>query len=336
MKLEQHPEYIQSCLDRETVARCKKAVEAWKAEGAPLEVPAYGLFWTPASALGLVRALQTLFRAYNRVLWEQFPYCPACGGQCCVNEASHVGPFDGLAMGLLGVSLPDLAPHLAVTERACIYLDGRACALPAEWRTIKCWSFFCLGGLWDPAVPLGERYDELAAALRAVLDAQLPAALRCYEQVRGDRLVEHVHDPADLAGALEDALWEILVGPLHARYPLLDPQGSDRSTGQVDVETLDDALLAFIAEAMEWVLVDAPPAPEGLPVSAAQLLEDLETLEWIVVGRPTHGARLLREMGARYAGAPGPADGERPSIGYGMRMAIAQLIEGALNGCARG
>ena len=110
MRLEGHPEYIQALTDRETVARCRRAVAGWKAERQELQVPACGLSWTPESALGLVHELQDLFAAYNRVLWEQFPYCRACGGQCCVNEASHVGPFDGVAIALLGASLPDLPP----------------------------------------------------------------------------------------------------------------------------------------------------------------------------------------------------------------------------------
>ena len=132
MKREQHPEYIQSLRDRETVTRCREAVERWKGEGRALEVPAYRLSWTPASALGLVHDLQALFAAYNRVLWEQYPYCRACGGQCCVNEASHVGLFDGVAFALLGASLPDLPPDLHTAARACIYLAGRACRLPAR------------------------------------------------------------------------------------------------------------------------------------------------------------------------------------------------------------
>jgi hypothetical protein len=328
MRLEGHPEYIQALLDRETVARCRRAVEGWKAGRLELQVPAYGLSWTPESALSLVHELQDLFAAYNRVLWEQFLYCRACGGQCCVNEASHVGPFDGVAIALLETSLPDLPPNLPTTDRACIYLAGRACCLPVEWRTIKCWSFFCLGGLWDPAAPLGKPYSDLTAALKAVVQTHLRRseclALRTYEEARGDPLVDHLHDPADFAAALDDALWEVLVGPLHARYPLLDEREPDAPTA--DADTAEDQVLAFVAEAMEQVLLDPPSVPEGLPLTAAQLLEDLETLEWIAVGRPTHRARLLREMGARYAGVPGPVDGEGPSVWYQMRTHLDELL----------
>jgi hypothetical protein len=325
MKREQHPEYIQSLRDRETVARCRKAVEAWRASGLRVEVPAYGLSWTPASALDLVQELQALFGAYNRVLWEQFPYCRACSGQCCVNEASHVSPFDGIALALLDASLPDLPPDLPVNDRACIYLAGRACALPAAWRTIKCWSFFCLGGLWDPAVPLGERYEELTGALRTVLQARIPEVLRRYEQESGDRLADHLHDPADLAAALDDALWELLVGPLHALYPLRDADEGQAPPAASQADTLEEEVLAFVAQAMERALSDPPPVPEELHVTPALLLEDLETLEWIVVGRPTHGKRLLKEMRARYAAAPGPLDGTQPSIWHQMHTCITRL-----------
>ena len=307
------------------MARCRKAVQEWKAGGLPLEAPAYRLFWTPASALGLVHELRNLFQAYNRVLWEQFPYCPACSGQCCVNGASHVGLPDGVALALLGLSLPDLPPDLPVADWACIYLAGHACTLPARWRTIKCWSFFCLGGLWDPAAPLGERYRELTDALWAVLHAHLPEALRRYEEARGDRLAEHLHDPADLAAALDDALWEILVGPLHARYPLYDADGTDTPGAAPEADRFEEDVLAFVAEAVEQVLVDPPPVPEGLRVTPALLLEDLEALEWIVVGRPTHAARLLQEMRTRYAAAPSPTDKSRPSIWYQMHTWITNL-----------
>jgi hypothetical protein len=334
MKHEQHPEYIQSLRDRETVEHCLCAVEAWKDERLALDVPAYELTWTPASALGLVRELQALFAAYNRVLWERFPYCAACGGQCCVNEASHLGPFDGVAMALLDVSLPDL-PAEHASDRACIYLADRACCLPAAWRTLKCWSFYCLGGLWahsisgSDAVPLGERYSELTSALKAVLQAHLRrsecCALRRYEEVSGDALADHLLDPADFAAALDDALWEVLIGPLHARYPLLDASEQQRTPSRAGGDAQAEETLAFIVEAMEQVLVDPPPAPEGLQITAAQLLEDLETLEWIVVGQPTHSQRLLREISVRYAGAPGPVGGDRPSIWYRMRLRLAAL-----------
>ena len=52
-------------------------------------------------------------------------------------------------------------------------------------------------------------------------------------------------------------------------------------------------VLGFVAETAEKVLDDAPTVPEGLEVTPDQLLEDLAALEWIALGHPGHGAKLL-------------------------------------------
>ena len=59
-------------------------------------------------------------------------------------------------------------------------------------------------------------------------------------------------------------------------------------------------VLDFIAKAAGQVLDDPPTAPEGLDVTPDQLLEDLAALEWITLGHPGHGAKLLGEMYDRY------------------------------------
>jgi len=84
-------------------------------------------------------------------------------------------------------------------------------------------------------------------------------------------------------------------------------------------------VLTFIAETAEQVWETPPPVPEGLAVSADQLLADLELLEWIMLGHPGHGARLLEEMYLRYARAPAPKKGERATIWYRMRNHILHL-----------
>ena len=230
MRLQYHPEYTKYLQDREIVQRCRQAVAAWQAEDEPILAASYGIRWTCERALAFVRSLVRMFQAYNRVLWEQFPYCRACGGGCCVLDASHVGPFDGIALALLDLPLPALPERIAARERECVYLNGQVgvlpagqqCALSAQWRTIKCWSFYCLGGRWDPSASLGEGHGALAAVLKGVVLELLPEELRRYERVRGESLIAHLDDPTDFAHALDDALFEVLVGPLHARYPLLD------------------------------------------------------------------------------------------------------------------
>jgi len=55
------------------------------------------------------------------------------------------------------------------------------------------------------------------------------------------------------------------------------------------------------------------------------LLADLELLEWIMLGNPGHGARLLEEMYLRYAHAPAPQKGERATLWYRMRNRVLHL-----------
>jgi ribosomal protein S27AE len=84
-------------------------------------------------------------------------------------------------------------------------------------------------------------------------------------------------------------------------------------------------VLAFIAEIAEQVWEDPSPVPEGLDVSSEQLLEDLALLEWIMLGHPGHGAKLLEELYFRYSAAPAPKKGESASIWYRVRNHILHL-----------
>ena len=84
-------------------------------------------------------------------------------------------------------------------------------------------------------------------------------------------------------------------------------------------------VLTFIAEVAEQVWEDPPPVLEESTVSASQLLADLEWLEWIMLGHPGHGAKLLEEMYLRYAHAPAPKKGERATVWYRMRNHILHL-----------
>jgi len=84
-------------------------------------------------------------------------------------------------------------------------------------------------------------------------------------------------------------------------------------------------VLTFIAEVAEQVWENPPLVPQGLCLSPDQLLADLESLEWIMLGHPGHGARLLEEMHLRYAHAPAPKKGERATIWYRMRLHLLHL-----------
>jgi hypothetical protein len=326
MRLQHHPEYIKVLQDRETVQRCRQAVAAWQAEGEPILAARYGIRWTHERALTFVRSLVRMFQAYNRVLWERFPYCRACGGGCCVLDASYVGPFDGIALALLDLPVPALPEAIATSARECVYLNRQACTWPVEWRTIKCWSFYCLGGRWDPSVSLGEQHGVLARALKGVVLDLLPEELRRYQEVRGDPLIAHLDDPTDLAAAFRDALAEILVAPFDALYPVIARAQFKAPDVSGEALSPDEGALSFVAQAMEALLGSAPPSPQGIDVSPEQLLADLESIEWIVVGRPANQLQLLQEMHARYASAPAPRAGEEPTLWYRARGCIGQML----------
>lgn len=84
-------------------------------------------------------------------------------------------------------------------------------------------------------------------------------------------------------------------------------------------------VLAFIAEARERLLTDPPPPPKGMEVTPDQLLADLESLEWIILGLPEKGAQMLEEMYLRYAHAPPPGKGEQATLWYRARNRFLDL-----------
>ncbi len=84
-------------------------------------------------------------------------------------------------------------------------------------------------------------------------------------------------------------------------------------------------VLDFIAKTAERILNNPPAVPKGLEVSPEQLLADLETLEWIMLGHPGQGEQLLREMFLRYVDAVPPKKGRRATIWYRMRNHLLHL-----------
>jgi transposase-like protein len=84
-------------------------------------------------------------------------------------------------------------------------------------------------------------------------------------------------------------------------------------------------VLDFVAKTATRMLHQPPAVPEELDVSPEQMLADLESLEWIIVGHPQHGAKLLAEMYSRYAKAPAPSKGKRATLWYRMRNRILHL-----------
>lgn len=342
MRITLHPEHESVYLYNAAANRdCQEAVAAWQAEGKPILAPDYDLRWTPDSARHFVEELAQLFQAYNRVLWEQFHYCPGCGGQCCVVDASDVRAFDLIAVALLGEAAPQLGEHVETTPHGCIYLSGHHCTWPDAWRTIKCWSFFCLGsGPWDASSSLHELHAEVTHALQAVMKTHLPQPLRRYEEVHELSLAALLDDPVRFAHAMHEALTAIFVAPLHSHYPLftLAPKAervsampSIRETnGATAIPLLDGDVMEFIAEAMAAnmeKLEEGENAHED-SVPPEQFLADLEMLEWILMGRPAQGETLLSDMLERYGGAPGPQSVRGSTLAGRMAHHLRTLLHG--------
>jgi hypothetical protein len=324
MELERHPEYRAYLQDRKTDRRWRQAVAEWvaaarKAEGEPIEAAAYSLRWTPGEARAFVRALSQMFREYNNVLWERFPYCRQCDGGCCVVGATRYTPFDAVALALLGHALPALPERIEAGERACRYHTTAGCVWPADWRPLKCWSFYCAQG--EPTGPIVEQLEQVVAA-------RLPGALQRYEAVHGEQLIAHLGDPVAFAGALDRALTAVFVEPLARRYPIAagdSPADPACPPEETTSGAALDGLRAFVTEAAEQACRSTPPA--GTDTTADQLLADLELLEWMMAGRPENGPTLLAEMLARYPLAPAPGSGERATPWHRMRGHVQYLLE---------
>lgn len=332
MELTHHTEYHRLYLDHQRLAQaCQAAVSAWQTSGESLAIAEIDWQWTPATARTFVAAISHLFQAYNDVLWQEFNYCRQCGGQCCVVDASDVRPFDLIAIALLELAPPTLPPRIAANPHDCIYLAGSQCTWPADWRTIKCWSFYCLGsGPWPATAALDALYAAVTTRLQEVVNTHLPEPLRLYERMQGIDFAEHLADPVDFAHTLHTACHALLVVPLLARFPMFaieqPVQVQPKRTSTPIFLIPDHDSYEFITTATE-ALYDSPiSTPVGVASSADQLLLDLETLTWIIESQPAQRLQLLTDLYARYAGAPVPLKGEQPSLWYGMRNQILALL----------
>ncbi len=318
--MSKHPEFEQHQTHREKAEAYRRAVASWQESGEPLPA-GNGRAWTVERAQGVLDGLVDLFNAYNRALWRHFPYCNQCLGGCCVVDAADLKGIDYVALALMEEQLPRRPARSPVNERACIYLTPQGCSWPAAWRPIKCAAFYCLGsGEWQLDAA-DARYEEITEALRRVVGKHLPAVTH-YLALDEQALLDLLPDPVAFADALAARLDETLLAAIHARYPSLVPE----ERGEIDAEQDRSATaLAFIAEAVEEVYANPPPDPDGLPLSAEQLLEDLETLQWVLLGGPAGDQLLLEEMAERYAAVRPPIASEAPSVWYRMQRHVEAL-----------
>jgi hypothetical protein len=300
----QHPEAV--LYDRHQLAwpAPQQAVQQWRADNIPIPVTEYGLTWTVTSAAEFVRQLAALFHAYNQVLWESFSYCRECGGQCCVVDASDVHLFDLLAIALLDESPPCLPTQISVGHRSCIYLSTEGgiphCSWPQAWRTIKCWSFYCLGsGPWPAGADLGALYRQVTTTLHAVVETMLPEPLRRYEQITHTHLNDHLEDPVDFAKTLHAALDDLFVAPFCRQYPLAAQQAlAEPHTHTANLFLLEEEVAEFISTAMSTL-----EEPDAAATSDEQVWADLEQLAWLVESHPPDACAQLQTLAQHYGDA---------------------------------
>lgn len=332
MRLSQHPGYQSYCQDSETYLRFKQALIVWEAKTEPAVAQTNEVNWTPAQAREFIVAIAALFREYNLVLWERFPYCQRCGGLCCRASESHISLLDLLALALLDQPLPVLAEFIEASQRDCIYYTNHGCCWPEDWRPIKCWSFYCLGsGDWELDSRSIETYADITKALQKVVIDLLPKILHQYEIARDDLLAEHLGDPLDFAVAFREAALAVLLAP-----PLIGCLTNDCELSAGDFEQLfarerfisdrligESRTLAFIAKAIEQLYELSLTVREGPPGAADLLLADLELLEWIVINQPANTQALLIGMDLRYKRLPAH---DSSLIGALWRQMHAQIM----------
>jgi len=329
MKLTQHPEYLDYQQDVEIFLQMQQAAKQWESDHRMIIVNHPKIDWSYSQAREFFRSLSSLFQEYNHILWNQFPYCEQCRGQCCGVKASGVHPIDLFALAMLELSLPIFTNQVKATDRECIYFIDSRCGWPAEWKTVKCWLFYCLGcGDWKLSAPVSRHYNKISQELELLLQTRLPEALCKYEIHSGDRFAEHLIDPLYFANTFCYAIQHILVDPfMNSFFP--NEQMPDL---QYRNEMISDNLIssgglhAFIAEVAEEVEQLSTNPPSCSKQEGNQILEDLEVLEMIALGHPGNERLLLNEMFARYAQAVGPKKGIRPSIAYRMRIQLQQLL----------
>jgi hypothetical protein len=318
--IREHPAYQSYLRALDADRRCRQAVATWEASGKPLVVEEYSQRWDVERARAFVRSLSGLFGEYNRVLWEQFPYCAGCRGQCCVDGGAFVATFDLLALALLNQPFPAIQDRILARDRDCIYRAPRGCSWPASWRTFKCWFFYCLGPehkLRLEATVVG--YRAIAEKLEAVTLVRLPAELHPFQA----GLVAQLDNPLGFAESLGAALDSIFVGPFRSRYPAVaDETRPAYYRGTHPSESIlfgPGSVLDFVAQTLEQVY--------GSGIPAEQLLADLECLELIVLAGPAQAPRLVDEMISRYAPVPPPPDSEAASVAYRMWNQLSTLRE---------
>jgi len=242
-----------------------------------------------------------------------------------VSRAQHSGRLKGLAvlLYLLGLSYGAVEDALGALDwflgKTTVYRDVQAAGekareLRAAWLRQQRGKVRFVGA--DPTqVRCGG--EEVIVAL--AVDARHGPVLEVVilEDERAVTLQQWLQPLVELVGA------EVLVtDDADGFKEVADAAGLRHQVCRRHVTT---NVLAFIAEAAEQLLTAPPPPPEGMDVTPDQLLADLESLEWIILGLPEKGAEMLKEMHLRYAHAPPPGKGEQATLWYRARNRFLDL-----------
>ncbi len=342
MRADLHPEYPAYLRDKDVYTRGRAALARWELSGKPFFIDEFALSWTPEGARAFTRRLSRLLQVYNQVLWEGFPYCPRCLGQCCGRNAATIEVFDLLALALLDLPLPALPERIEADSQDCIYHSSRGCAWPVDWRTQKCWLFYCVGSFekdeiaGELASPVGTRYSALGRALCQATAGMLPEPLRVYERVSGVRFRDWLEKPLSFSRTLTQALLRIFLLEFNRLYLVVDPQSLRARVEAYEPETVeswiscsqDETALESIEAVIQEALERLPAGSPRLEGIAGQISDDLETLEWIVLGRPGNSATLLEDMRRRYSQPPQPVDPQVFSLWDRIRELTLLLKQG--------
>jgi hypothetical protein len=151
------------------------AIWTWK--DLDLKLPVHGVDepLTVEDAMLDADGLAYLLRVYNKAIWDDLPYCRACGGHCCSHYTAEVGDLDAAMLALLGLPAPRLPDPLPPLGQ-CIYRSPDGCAWP-RWKPLTCALFFCPGQPGPDGrgtTPYPSDWSKVLERLDDIIDLHLP------------------------------------------------------------------------------------------------------------------------------------------------------------------
>ena len=126
-----------------------------------------------------------------------------------------------------------------------------------------------------------------------------------------------------LRGLMEEVGFEVIVSDDADAYKnVADELGVEHGICRMHVTR---NMLERIGRLGEELLNRSPPVPEGVGITEEQVLEDLESLLWIVQGHPAQGRKQLEILHERYCWAKAPKKGKRAGFWYRLRRVTLDL-----------